>query len=229
MQLKYAPVFMILLIAAVFACGCTDSTSAQANNPAPSNDSVTATATLVPTPTHCYWDPSKMACSDHPITAAPVLTTIPLTGTPAVDSSGPDPIIHRWIREYPPTTEGYVGSGGYVGYEFRFFPEGTAVYHEGPVESTSSNLKIPSTFVTGTGSWTKLSEGHYLVKINTVNVSGSPLVPIVREYVLAPPSGIFPEHLVSDFEQTYVDTAKKSGKLHESPVDIFYLERAKTD
>jgi hypothetical protein len=215
MQLKYAVVFIVLLIVVILVAGCTDTDSSSGVTPAPSI--VSTTMTVSPTPTHCYWDSVKMACSDNPVIATTPVTAAPTTiATTPVPAAGPDPILHRWIRQN--------ASGG--GYEYRFYSDGTVVYKEGMIVSVSSNLKIPSPELTATGTWTKLSEGHYLVKINPVGVSGAPLV---RDYSIVDKSALFPEHLLSDFEQADVDKATKDGTLHSYSEDVFYPELAKID
>jgi hypothetical protein len=215
MQLKYAVVFIIMIMSVILMAGCIGMDSPTAVTPTP--QIIYVTVTVTPTPTHCYWDISRMACSDNPVTAAPPPAAIPTTIVPTtVPTAASDPILHRWIRQNV--------SGG--GYEFRFYSDGTVVYKEGTIVSVSSNLKIPSPELTASGSWTKLSDGHYLVKINPVGSSGAPLV---REYILVAESYALPEHLVSDFEQADVDAATKDGTLHSYADDVFYLERAKID
>jgi hypothetical protein len=218
MHLKYTPVLMLFLISLLWISGCTE-TAADSPTVTPQIIYVTVTVTPSPTPTHCYWDPVKMACSDKPVTAAPTTVARVVTDAPTAAAAGPDPILHRWIRRYP-------ASGGYAGYEFKFYPEGTVVYKEGTTEMVSSNVKIPTPTSQGSGTWTKLSEGHYLVKVNPVGVSGAPLV---REYVIVAADATYPQHLVSDYEQSFVDATWKTGNIHDYPVDIFYLERGKID
>jgi hypothetical protein len=217
---------LIVCIVTLLAAGCTSSESSDAAaTPTPRVIYVTVTVTPTPTPTHCYWDATKMACSDQPVTAATPSTTAPATITQAtMTSAGPDPILHRWIRQYSPAS----GSST-KGYEFKFYSDGTVVYNEGTIQEVSSNLRIPSPEITGSGTWTKLSEDHYLVKVTPVNSSGASLVPIVRQYVRVAAYGTLPEHLVSDYEQADVDNATKNGLLHSYSEDVFYVDRVKTD
>lgn len=213
MKLKYAVFFIVLLISVVPMAGCIGMDTTPAVTPTPAI--VYTTVTAPPTTAHCYWDSVKMACSDNPVTTAATVLSTTIAPTP-VPTTGADPILHRWIRQNV--------SGG--GYEFRFYSDGTVVYHEGKVVSVSSNLKIPSPTVTGSGMWTQLSDGHYLVKINHVGTSGAPLI---REYVIVAGSAVYPVHLISDYEQADVDAATTGGTLHSYSEDVFFPELAKTD
>jgi hypothetical protein len=219
MQVRSAVILVVLFLGLILAAGCTGTDPAPADTPTPQVIYVTVTVTPATT-TQCYWDSTKMACADHPVTAAPATpsvatqaATIVATTTFAADA---DLILHRWIRQN--------ATGG--GYEFRFYSDGTVVYYEGKIVSVSSNLKIPAPDLTASGTWTKLSNGHYLVKINPVGVSGAP---VVREYTIVPASALFPVHLLSDYEQADVDKATKDGTLHSYAEDVFYPELAKTD
>ena len=203
---------LIVCIATIFAAGCTDSGSSD-TSATPTPQIIYVTVTVTPTATHCYWDPQKMACSDQPLTAAPT-TIVATTATTAA----PDPILHRWIRQY--------ATGG-TGYEFQFYPDGTVVYNQGIIVTTSGNLAIPSPLQSGSGTWTKLSDTEYLVKVSFAGTSGAP--GIVRDYTLEPPYGTLPQHLVSSYEQADVDSATTSGTIHNYATDVFYLERAQTD
>ncbi|HUH79152.1 MAG TPA: hypothetical protein VLY83_04570 [Methanoregula sp.] len=205
---------LVLSLSMILAAGCTDSDSTgAAATPTPRIIYVTVTVTPAPTSTHCYWDPATMACSDHPVTTAP-----PTAAPAAPTTEAPDPILHRWIRQYP---------GGAGGYEFQFFPDGTVIYDQGNVVTVSRNLKIPAPVITGSGTWTKLSEDHYLVKVSFPGISGAPA--IVRQYARVPQYGLLAEHLVSSFEQADVDGATANGTVHSYATDVFYLERAQTD
>lgn len=219
--------FIFLCIMGIFIAGCTQSDDNAPVTPAAtiSPQVVTTTAAAPAETTQCYWDPQKMACSDHPVTAA---TTIPVVTSAAISvttTAGPDPILHRWVRQYPAASTGAISQG----YEFNFYPEGTVVYKEGTITEVSSNLLIPSPDITGSGSWTKLSEDHYLVKVTPVNSTGTNLPPIVRQYVHVAAYGTIPEHLVSDYEQTYLDNATRNGLVHSYSDEVFYVDRVKTD
>jgi hypothetical protein len=205
-------VLLIVCVATIFAAGCTDSGSSD-TSATPTPQIIYVTVTVTPTATHCYWDPQKMACSDQPLTAAPT-TIVATTATTAA----PDPILHRWIRQY--------ATGG-TGYEFQFYPDGTVVYNQGIIVTTSGNLAIPSPLQSGSGTWTKLSDTEYLVKVSFAGTSGAP--GIVRDYTLEPSYGTLPQHLVSSYEQADVDSATTSGTIHNYATDVFYLERAQTD
>jgi hypothetical protein len=203
---------LIVCVATIFAAGCTDSGSSN-TSATPTPQIIYVTVTVTPTATHCYWDPEKMACSDQPLTAAPT-TIVATTATTAA----PDPILHRWIRQY---------ADGVTGYEFQFYPTGDVIYNQGNIVSTSGNLAIPVAPINGSGTWTKLSDTHYLVKVSFAGTSGAPS--IVRDYTLVPQYGTLPEHLVSSYEQADVDNATTSGTIHNYATDVFYLERAQTD
>jgi len=217
-------------MATLCIAGCTetgDNTAAAtvtATQTIPVQAATTAVSAAETTP--CYWDSQKMACADHPVTAAVTTaaaapaTTVQVTATPVSD-----PILHRWVRQYPATSAGAASQG----YEFMFYPEGTVVYKEGTIEEISSNLRIPSPVTTGSGSWTKISEDHYMVKVTPVNSTGSSLPPIVRQYVHVAAYGTVPEHMVSDFEQTYVDDVTRRGLLHSYSEEVFYVDRVKAD
>ncbi|MGA2121464.1 MAG: hypothetical protein ABSG49_05400 [Methanoregula sp.] len=80
MKLKYAAVFIVLVISAILLAGCASSAPAPVATPTPQIVYVTVIVTPIPTPTHCYWDSTKGVCSDQPVTAPP--TTVTPTPTP---------------------------------------------------------------------------------------------------------------------------------------------------
>jgi hypothetical protein len=132
-------------------------------------------------------------------------------------TAAPDPILHRWIRQY--------GDG--TGYEFQFYPDGTVIYKQGTIITVNGNLKIPSTVISGSGTWTALGNAQYLVKVLYTGNSGAPN--IVRSYTIVPQYGLLPLHLVSSYEQADVDAATTNGTIHSSSTDIYYLEQAAQD
>jgi hypothetical protein len=205
---------LVVCVMAILAAGCTTSENTDtAVTPTPQIVYVTVMVTPTPTPTHCYFNPYTSTCQDTPVTAKPGETAISTTTTTVTT----DPILHRWIRQ---------DLDGTTGYEFKFYSDGSVVYNYGNIKTTSGNIAIPSPILMGSGTWTKLSEGQYLIKILPVGVSGAP---IVRQYNIVPVSGTLPVHLVSDYEQADVDNATKSGTIHSYSYDAFYPERAKID
>jgi hypothetical protein len=154
-----------------------------------------------------------MSCSDQPY-IAPSSTTVATTAT----TVAPDPILHRWIRQY---------QGGGSGYEFQFYPDGTVIYKLGTIVTVNSNLKIPSPTVSGSGSWSKIGSTDYLVKVWYAGNSGAP--DIIRDYSIVPQYAALPQHLVSSYEQADVDAATANGTVHSFATDVFYLEQAPQD
>jgi hypothetical protein len=206
-------VLLVACAAVILAAGCTGSgSSATQATPTPEIIYVTVTVTPAPANTTCYWNPQTMSCSDQPYTTPPT-TIVTTTATTAA----PDPILHRWIRQY--------GNGS--GYEFQFYPDGTVIYKLGPIVTVNSNLKIPSPSVSGSGTWTALGDMHYLVKISYAGNSGAP--DIIRDYSIVPQYAMLPQHLVSSYEQADVDAATANGTLHSYSTDVFYLEQAPQD
>ncbi|MGA2105521.1 MAG: hypothetical protein ABSG06_09045 [Methanoregula sp.] len=213
MKISLAIILICTCIAVIVSAGCTYSSSqATPSTPTPQIIYVTVTVTPSPTTTHCYWNPQTMSCGEQPFTAPPT-TVVATTATTAA----PDPILHRWIRQY---------SNG-TGYEFQFYPDGTVIYKLGTIVTINSNLKIPSPTVSGSGTWTSLGNAQYLVKVYYTGNSGAP--DIIRAYTLEPQYATLPVHLVSSFEQADVDAATANGTLHASATDIFYLEQAPQD
>ncbi|HVP96812.1 hypothetical protein [Methanoregula sp.] len=213
--MKVISLFMLLAacILVVLAAGCTTtSTPAATVTPTPEVIYVTVTVTPTATTTNCYWNPQTMSCSDKPF-AAPTATAAVTTATTAA----PDPILHRWIRQY--------GDGN--GYEFRFYPDGTAIYKQGPIITVNQNLKIPSPVTSGSGSWSKMGSTDYQVRIWYPGDSGAP--DIIRDYTIVPQYATIPLHLVSSYEQADVDTATANGTIHSFSTDVFYLEQAPQD
>jgi len=101
MSLK--PLFLIVfLVAAILIAGCSSS-----QNTPPVTPTIMTTAT--PNPTNA----PTIVTTAIPTT---ILTTIVTT------AAIPDPILHRWVRQYPVvTTSGVI----WYGYEIKFYPEGT--------------------------------------------------------------------------------------------------------
>jgi hypothetical protein len=214
--MKISPVLVLLVAcaAAILVAGCTG-TGSSGLQPTPTPEVIYVTVTVTPTPTatHCYWNPQTMSCSDQPYTPPPTTVTATATTTAA-----PDPILHRWIRQYP---------GGGSGYEFQFYPDGTVIYKLGTIVTVNSNLKMPSPNISGSGSWSKIGSTDYLVKVWYTGNSGAP--DIIRDYSLVPQYSALPQHLVSSYEQADVDAATANGTFHSFATDVFYLEQAPQD
>lgn len=206
-------ILVLSCIAMILAAGCTDSGSSESGGITPTPEVIYITVTVTPTATHCYWNPQTMSCGDQPYTTAP--TTAAVT---TVATSAPDPILHRWIRQY---------AGGGSGYEFQFYPDGTVVYKRGPIITVNNNLKIPSPTTSGSGSWSKIGTTDYLVKIWYTGNGGSP--DLIRDYSIVPQYATIPQHLVSSYEQADVDAATTNGTIHSFSTDVFYLEQAPQD
>ena len=199
MKKSFITLVVFLIILSVSITGCT--------SPAPSASPATPPATT----------PVSQPAAQITTTAAPI-QTITTTATTAAPTT--DPILHRWVRQYSDN------QGKPVGYEFMFYPEGTATYRYGTTTMISSNIMIVPQ-IEASGTWTKLSENKYLVKFLPTAMSGAQ---IVREYTLVPaheetgyPGVVIKDHIESSFERDAI----KIGQ--ERSGEMYYPERAKID
>jgi hypothetical protein len=210
MKKSTGTILLFICIAAILIAGCT-------SQPAPAAVTTTA-ATPAPTTTAPVQTPVPIAettTQDPVVTSAtPAIIVVVTTAYPTTD-----PILHRWVREIFQTVNGVK-----VGYEFKFYPDGTVGYKYGPTEEVSSNLRI-LTPDASLGTWTKLEDNKYLVKVPLGDGS------IMREYTLVPAhenpgyKGItIPTHIESIYETDAI------GKAHvQSYGEMYYPEQAKID
>jgi hypothetical protein len=203
--------FVLLIVTCfllIVAAGCTSSTGTSA--------AATPTVTAVP------------------VTSIPVTTQIPATtdsitttatSKPAVVSttaSATDPILHRWVRQYPSLT-----SAGWVAYEFKFYPDGSLVYNFGTPKMTAGNIQVVSTYE-ATGTWVKSGNNTYLLHYLPLGRTGAQ---IVDEYTWVPETidkeygRTIPEHIISQDE---IDEYAHSAREIMAD-EMMYPERAKVD
>lgn len=179
---------LIICITIVLAAGCTNT----AGTPA----ATTAPVTTAPVPVAAA---STIAA---PVTtqAATAAATSAMTASPTPTTSTTDPILHRWIRQYAQK-----GTGIMIGYEFKFFPDGTLDYRVGYTKEVSDNIYILTVTDEASGTWSSLGNMTYMVKMLPVGTAGG--APIIREYTLVPahenkdyPGVVIAEHLESSYE-----------------------------
>ena len=198
---------ILVCIAVILVTGCTNS----GTSPAPVSTVPTAIITTVVT-------------SVQTTTPTPVITSLSTTVTMAIPTTiAPDPILHRWIRQYRNTT------GSFIAYEFTFFPGGIVQYRTGYPTMISSNLRIDQSLQEASGTWTKTGDNKYVIQILPTGMTGAP---IVREYTLVPaheatgyPGVVIKDHL----ESIYETQAAIAQNWQKGPDEMFYPERAKID
>lgn len=206
--MQRSPVFFLiftLCIAGILTAGCTSSGNGTATTPA---------ATTTP----------LVSVTETPAAAA-TTTAIVTTQTIAATTtaSAPDPILHRWVRQYPVLT----GQNHWDAYEFKFYPEGTLTFSYGTPKMTSGNIEVISSY-DASGTWTKSGNNTYLLHYLPLGATGAQ---IVKEYTYVPETydreyaRTIPEHIVSQDE---IDEYAHSARELMSD-EMMYPERAKID
>lgn len=173
---------------------------------------LTSTPTVAPTAA-----PTAVATTAAPATVATTVQPVTTVTTPTAD-----PILHRWIRAIS-------GTNPKKGYEYKFYPDGTVIYNYGSTKEVSSNLVIQTPADTSaSGTWTKLGENKYIVKILPTGTTGAQ---IVEEYTLVPahedpayPGVIIKDHIESKEETDQIN--KGQTRLSD---EMYYPEKAKID
>jgi hypothetical protein len=150
-----------------------------------------------------------------PTTAITTSQTQTLTATATPES---DPILHRWVREYPTFTSDMP----WAAYDFVFLSDGSVTYTFGVPIKSGSNIRIVSQQKMS-GTWEKIGDNKYRVAIPG-SAAGSQ---ILREYTRVPASidkdtgESINEHIVSQYEIDSLPTARE--KLAN---EMYYPERA---
>jgi hypothetical protein len=115
-----------------------------------------------------------------------------------------------------------------VGYEFKFYPDGTVNYREGLTNEVSGNLVIQTVTGVGSGTWSPLGSMTYFIKILPTAQSG---VQVIRQYTLVMahenpkfPGVTIPEHIESSYEMDQINIARVP-----EPTTMDYPELAKID
>lgn len=204
MQKTPAYALLFLCIVMVLVAGCTNSASAPAPVATPVPTMLPTLATTAPTSAVTIVQPAP------PLQTAAVVILV----TTAFPTTAP--ILHRWVRQYTDKN-----SGQLVGYEFKFYPDGTLNYREGTPKMVSDNIRLDPVSGSTSGTWTSLGDNKYLVKIYT----------LIREYTRVAahenklyPGVIIPEHIESSYEKDAINPVRVKG-----PDEMYYPERAKTD
>ena len=118
-----------------------------------------------------------------------------------------------------------------MGYEFRFFPDGTLAYQDGYTQEISGNIeiKLPPAD-TASGMWSAIGNNQYLVKYLPTGISGAQ---IIRTYTLVPsytnpmyPGVVIPTHIESAYENQSI----RAGTITSyDDTSMDYPELAKID
>lgn len=208
MPLKSSKILLLTItcIALILVAGCTSSAPSTGTVTTPMATAITAAATATPA-----------------TTAAPSpLVTTALPVTPATTAATADPILHRWVRIVS-------GTDPLKGYEWKFYPDGTAAYNYGSTKMTSSNIVILMPVdMSASGTWSKIGENKYLVKVLPTGETGAQ---IIREYTLVPshedpayPGITIRGHIESSFETDQIN--KGQARRYD---EMYYPEKAKID
>lgn len=194
----------IITVAVLLAAGCTDSSGT-------SGSSTTMPTTVVPVT-------SAPVTTPIPNTSATAVTTYP-TATPTVTATPEsDPILHRWVREYPTFTTDMP----WAAYDFVFLSDGSVTYTYGVPIKSGSNIRIVSQLKMS-GTWQKIGDNKYRVSI-PASSGGSQ---IFREYTRVPASTdkesgeTIKEHIVSQYETGSLPTGRD-----KQTNEMYYPERA---
>jgi len=203
MKLKTFLLLIILLVGVILMAGCTGTA------PVPS---------ITPTPQIIYV--TVMVTPAMTSAPAAATTTAPVSVSTA---AAPDPILHRFIRQYTDTSTGRM-----VGYEFKFYPDGTVNYREGLTNEVSGNIVIQTVIGEGSGTWSPLGSMTYLIKILSTAQSGAQ---VIRQYTLVMahenpkfPGVTIPEHIESSYETDQINLGQQPD-----PNSMEYPELAKID
>jgi len=200
-------ILAILVIGMVLISGCTNTGSTIPVATA-TPQIVYVTVLVTPTPT------------TEPVPRETGLSTTFTTEIPT--TIAPDPILHRWVRQYIHKVNGTT-----IGYEFKFYSDGSVNYKEGTATMVSDNIMI-TPVIEASGTWAKVGENKYLVKILPTAVSGAQLL---REYTLVPaheevgyPGIVIRDHIESSFETDAINKGESRGAD-----EMYYPELAKID
>lgn len=207
MQKNVLLYLLVVCIVVILVAGCT------------STSNTATTATHVPITTT---EIIPIVTTQAPMTTTPSITT---SQTPAIETtlSSFDPILHRWVRQYPTFTS----SMPWAAYQYKFYPDGSVVYNFGTPAEVSSNIKVVSQYE-ASGTWVKTGNNTYLVKVLPIGTASG--APLIREYTWVPTyidkqyGKTIPEHLVSQDE---IDALPKAREQLQN--EMFYPERAKID
>lgn len=193
----------ILAIAVLLAAGCTGSSGASTPVPTTSAPAVSAPANMLTPGT-----PATTA------TASPAWTRL----TTATTTPAPDPILHRWVREYPTFTTDMP----WAAYDFVFLSGGSVTYTYGVPIKSGSNIRIVAQQKM-TGTWEKIGDDTYRVVLPATSTSSQ----IYRVYTRVPASTdkdtgtTVNEHIESSYETGSLPTGR--DKLAN---EMYYPERA---
>jgi hypothetical protein len=191
----------IITIAVLLAAGCTSSSGSSAAVP----------ATTMPTTSA----PVITQVLNAPTTA---VTTGPTQTPTATATPESDPILHRWVREYPTFTSDMP----WAAYDFVFLSGGSVIYTYGVPIKSGSNIRIVSQLKM-TGTWQKIGDNKYRVSI-PASSGGSQ---IFREYTRVPASidkdtgKTINEHIVSPYESDSLPKARD-----KQTNEMYYPDRA---
>lgn len=194
----------ILTIAVILAAGCTGSSGT-------SGSSTAAPATTV------YVSPVPVT-SPVPGTPATTVTTFPPATPTATATPVPDPILHRWAREYP----AFTSDMSWAAYEFIFLSDGSVVYNYGTPVKSGAGFRIVSQLKMS-GTWQKIGDNTYRVSLPATSAGSQ----IYRIYTRVPAStdkntgAIINEHIESSYETGSLPTGR--DKLAN---EMYYPERA---
>ncbi|WP_292370295.1 hypothetical protein [Methanoregula sp. UBA64] len=195
----------ILAITVLLAAGCTGSSG-------PSGASTTVPTTSAPAVSAPVTTPA-MTNPETTVTAS-YTRLITTTATPA-----PDPILHRWVREYPTFTTDMP----WAAYDFVFLSGGSVTYTFGVPIKSGSNIRIVSQQKMS-GTWEKIGNNTYRVVIPATSTSSQ----IYRVYTRVPATveaktGVVTvnEHLESSYETGSLPTGRD-----KQANEMYYPERA---
>lgn len=203
------PVILAACVVFILITGCTGPAPAPATTPA-----VQSPAPASPEP------PEPVATT--PASAALTPVPIPAAPSPAVPAvSATDPILHRYIREYNDNT------GQKLGYEFRFYQNGTVIYREGLPKTVSGNIVLSTVTRDTPGTWSALGNLTYNVTIPPSKGGDA----IDRTYTLVPahPEPNYPGVTVPEQIQSPYETAGVIPGEPEVSSAMRYPERADPD
>jgi hypothetical protein len=115
------------------------------------------------------------------------------------------------------------------GYEFKFYPDGTADYRTGYTTEISGNIAIKTLTSEASGTWSPQANMTYMVKILPVGTAGG--APVIRIYTLVPahenseyPGVVIPSHIESSYELNELTP----GEVLSADV-MYFPEQAKID
>jgi len=179
--------FFLVAIGLIFSAGCISLTNDEAilSTPTPIISPI-----QTPTPQIVY---VIVTVTQTPTPTPEVVTTISTTPLPSISptivpTEAPDPITHRWIHITNNATL-IDGNLRYWGEELHFYSDGTVSYQYGIAKEISSNYAINDPTLYGTGTWSKIGDNEYIVKVLNPYLDGStPKISNVYFY----PGGINP-------------------------------------